>query len=169
MEKIERAAALIEAKASEYEPKAGLFYPVFFDRQGDQLEEVQADEQDNICYDCYEKALMYFRARRKAGLYKDDCDGQVAGVGLWRESSPEKEDFTLCGFCFEHIETSRLFRSEQEPDHWLSLSDEQFGGDLTNVKCCWELHTMLTDADAQEHIPKALELVANRIISLHPL
>lgn len=166
MTTIEKASAIIEAKAGQYQPKSELYYPVFRAKNGDYLEELEIDEKSNVCEDCYERATAYFRARRKAGAYKEDCDGQVAGIKLGLEQSPEKDSYTLCGFCFNHIETGMLFRDEQEVDHWLSLTDEAFKESLSDPMSCWEIHTMLTDVDAQEHILKALKVLAKRILKV---
>ena len=159
------ASQLLAPIADKYAPKACLYYPTMRDKWGDYLGEPEdADEQDTICEDCYDKGKIYFRARVKLGKYKEyGCKG----IQLNREICGEKENLCLCGFCGEHIETSLLFRDSQEVDHWMeNLDDEEFTRYCSVPRDAWQLTQILTSYDAFRHILDDIMPLAIRVIQL---
>ncbi len=161
----EAAAAIVKESASLYSPKGRLYFPVAIDRQGNEIQEIESDEQDTVCEDCYAETVRWFRAQRKAGTFNYQCS-DLAGIQLNEHTSPETDDFKYCGFCQEIIYTGVLHTFSQEIDHWIEVDVDDFPRQMNFPKDAWLVHELLTSADAQQRHPDELEILAHKILLL---
>ncbi|MBN8824414.1 MULTISPECIES: hypothetical protein [unclassified Spirosoma] len=167
---IDMAANRLESAHQTYQffyIKDKLYYPVFIDADGDQIEEVQDDEYGSLCESCVTWGLMHFAQQQKKGKY-DDIEG-LHHIQLWQESSPEHCDFVSCGHCGEYIDVSVLHTFSQEIDHWTDIvTDEDFKRQVDFPRDAWVMRELLISSDAYQNHPAELLKLANRVLDNKP-
>jgi len=162
---VARAERLLKKKSESFHPKRRVYYLVYEDEDGSEVEEVEPIEGSEFCEDCIDKAEEKYKAEyAKESIVPDDTDACDID---YRRDDGESDRFIYCADCGKLI-MHPLLLSDDEIKYWLNERGKGPDGELLpqtkyDSQDAYMLTEMLYDHPCEEYTPLLEELAAKII------
>lgn len=159
-EKIEKAISLVQAKADNY-PASYVTYWIMLETEN-YKSEIEDISNSDYCENCIDVAIKEHKRKIAKGLEKKLPTRSKLSYSCDNTGSISSNDFAHCEMC-GLILVSSFDVSEQELEHWESLTDNEFLAFLQDDSTHYELKEIFEQHEYSKFASR-IEKLADRVI-----
>ena len=165
---IDSACVIVIEKGMEYKVKSDCCYISYLDTD-DYIRTLDQYNCETYCEDCIDEVVSKLSDKIKNKDDEIEIPEDFLKLDYQVESSPENQNFTICGNC-GNIIRSGIIWSEQEIEHWTGLSDEKMKECIESELERYELMELFDPTDGAVHeYPEETKSIAEKVIRIHDM